>query len=377
MTCTSTWTRRGAANHRRIAAAATIIDAPAMIHGARRARAIAIGVTAPLLTALPPIAWRSALSTSASRFAVASSALPAAARITVATSSSARSSALIAGGVRPASVLSTRSANVFACARSAGVASSSGDGTEPVKMSSSSRLVAMSFLGYVGTEMLAEGAHGAEQEHVERADRDVQALRAVLARELLNEPELDRESIALGEHVERLVDLDPVRAALLVGHQLGIRVRVRIGLHRHLVNERIREPARALRLAMDVEHLVDRDLAQPRIDRLSLPREAPDLLARGRQRIASHLFGRCGIAEARQDHRAGQRLCIAFEDRSQRVEVSGLGLLDQTLLFFKLDSSGWFGGRGHLINASRDRSLQALGSRRIGPRPARGHGRGP
>ena len=34
-----------------------------------------------------------------------------------------------------------------------------------------------------------------------------------------------------------------------------------------------------------------------------------------------------------------------------------MGLLDQTLLFFKFNSSGWFGGHGHPINASRDRSL--------------------
>ena len=51
---------------------------------------------------------------------------PFAALITVATSSSARSSALIATGVRPTSDLSTMSANVFACARSLGVASASG-----------------------------------------------------------------------------------------------------------------------------------------------------------------------------------------------------------------------------------------------------------
>ena len=46
-----------------------------------------------------------------------------AARITVATSSSARSSADIAAGVRPVSALSTSSPNVFACARSAAVGS--------------------------------------------------------------------------------------------------------------------------------------------------------------------------------------------------------------------------------------------------------------
>ena len=88
---------------------------------------------------------------------------------------------------------------------------------------------------------------------------------------------------------------------------------------------------------MDVVDLVDRDLAQPRIDRLALPREAPDLLDRGRERVAQDLLGGRGIAEARQDHRAVERLCVAFEDRSHGVEVAGLGLLDLALLFFELD----------------------------------------
>src|SRR5262245_17120550 len=100
--------------------------------------------------------------------------------ITVATSSNARSSALIAGGVRPASVLSTRSAKFFARARSLGVASASGAGTGPVRMSSSS--VAIGFSLGAFAELLAERAHGAEQKHVERADRDAQLLRAVFAR---------------------------------------------------------------------------------------------------------------------------------------------------------------------------------------------------
>ncbi len=66
------------------------------------------------------IAWRSASSTTLRFVAAGELDLPAfAARITVATSSSARSSADIAGGVRPASVLSRRSANAGARAFSA------------------------------------------------------------------------------------------------------------------------------------------------------------------------------------------------------------------------------------------------------------------
>ena len=42
-----------------------------------------------------------------------------------------------------------------------------------------------------------------------------------------------------------------------------------------------------------------------------------------------------------------------------------MGLLDQTLLFFKFNSSGWFGGHGHPINASRDRSLHAWSGRAV------------
>jgi hypothetical protein len=85
---------------------------------------------------------------------------------------------------------------------------------------------------------------------------------------------------------------------------------------------------------VQVEDFVDRDLPQPRIDRLTLPRELADLLDRGRERVAQDIFCRRGIAETRQDHRAVQRLRIAFEDRSHRVEVPCLGLLDQTLLLF-------------------------------------------
>ena len=120
---------------------------------------------------------------------------------------------------------------------------------------------------------------------------------------------------------------------------------------------------------MNVEHLVDRDLAQPRIDRLALPGEPLDLLDRGRERVAQDLFRGHGIPEARQDHRAVQGLCVAFEDRAHGVEVALLGLLDQALLCFELGAvlivSG-FGGHQTPIQ----RPVRSVAYTRGGRRPS-------
>src|SRR5262249_39714945 len=144
-------------------------------------------------------AWRSASSTRLRRFVAGSSTLPLAARITVATSSSARSSADSAGGSRPAIVLSSRSANAFACARSAAVGSASGSGTGAFNRSSLS-------VGIGASKLLAKRAYGAEQEDVERPDRHVEPARALLARQLLDQAQLDREAIAVLDQVHGVVD---------------------------------------------------------------------------------------------------------------------------------------------------------------------------
>lgn len=166
---------------------------PATIHGAQRrtrVRARVICTTDPLFGAGAPIAWRSASSTTERCLPGASSTLPCVDRITVATSSSARSSADIAGGVRPDSVLSTSSANRRACASSAAVGSVSGSGTAPVRVSSS--CVAIRYLRPSGVsertlfaalaKLLAECAYGAEEKDVERTDRDPEPPGAVFAR---------------------------------------------------------------------------------------------------------------------------------------------------------------------------------------------------
>jgi hypothetical protein len=115
--------------------------APATAHGTQRLlRARVIGVApppGPLPASACPVAWRRPSSTIECSLSGASSSPPLAARITVATSSSARSSADIAGGILPSMVLSTSSANAFAWARSAAVGSASGSGTGAERMSSS------------------------------------------------------------------------------------------------------------------------------------------------------------------------------------------------------------------------------------------------
>src|SRR5687768_18338785 len=57
----------------------------------------------------------------------------------------------------------------------------------------------------------------------------------------------------------------------------------------------------------------------------------------------STLFPYTTLFRSRQDHRAVQRRGVTFENRSHGVEVAGLGLVDQSLLFVELDLCGGFG----------------------------------
>ena len=74
-------------------------------------------------------------------------------------------------------------------------------------------------------ELLAERAHRAEQQDVERADRDAEPLRALLARQLLDQAQLDRGAIALLRCCPWSSSMRARWArALLVGDQLRVGV---------------------------------------------------------------------------------------------------------------------------------------------------------